>query len=215
MPANNGFSSYDLQSYRESFGGLPAFSVAIVNAATIMRSARNFHPEWGYFAPTPSFARTLRVAVIAAAIGATAGSVVVVSLIGSSRSKAYDTSGPARALASNKMAVSAPGSELTKAAATMDDRAPPALAPPSPDLARSIEFAPARAAATPQPDVIPPRRSPIRAHRPRLAHGPKYPRTVRGFARSLQLPHNSGLVQFDQFCCAWTTPPARRNAFEW
>lgn len=193
---------------------LPPFAVAIVNAATIMRSARNFHPEWGYFAPTPSFARTLRVAVIAAAIGATAGSVVVVSLTGSSRSKAYDTAGPAHALMSHKLAVSAPASELTKTAATMGDRAPPALAPPSPDLAKSIEFAPA-VAANPNPDLVPPRKSPPSAHRPRVAHVPKYPRSERGFARSFQLPHNSGLVQFDQFCCAWTTPATRRNAFGW
>ena len=46
-----------------------------------MRSAGNFHPEWGYLAPAPSFMRTVRVALIATAIGAVAGAVVVVSLI--------------------------------------------------------------------------------------------------------------------------------------
>jgi hypothetical protein len=46
-----------------------------------MRSAGNFHPEWGYLAPAPSFLRTARVALVATAIGATAGAVVVVSLV--------------------------------------------------------------------------------------------------------------------------------------
>ena len=46
-----------------------------------MRSAGNFHPEWGYLAPTPSFVRTLRIALVATAIGATAGAGVVVSLL--------------------------------------------------------------------------------------------------------------------------------------
>jgi hypothetical protein len=46
-----------------------------------MRHAGNFHPEWGYLAPDPSFARTARIAVVAAAIGATAGSAVVFSLV--------------------------------------------------------------------------------------------------------------------------------------
>jgi hypothetical protein len=46
-----------------------------------MRSAGNFHPEWGYLAPTPSFARTLRIALVATAVGATAGAGVVVSLV--------------------------------------------------------------------------------------------------------------------------------------
>lgn len=46
-----------------------------------MRSAGNFHPEWGYLAPAPSFMRSVRIALVATAIGATAGAVVVVSLM--------------------------------------------------------------------------------------------------------------------------------------
>jgi len=45
-----------------------------------MRFAGNFHPEWGYLAPAPSFLRTARVALVAAAVGATAGAGVVLSL---------------------------------------------------------------------------------------------------------------------------------------
>ena len=46
-----------------------------------MRSAGNFNSEWGYLAPVPSFMRTLRVVLVATAIGATAGAAVVLSLI--------------------------------------------------------------------------------------------------------------------------------------
>ncbi len=46
-----------------------------------MRSAGNFHPEWGYLAPAPSFVRTIRIALVATAIGAVAGAAVVVSLV--------------------------------------------------------------------------------------------------------------------------------------
>ena len=46
-----------------------------------MRSAGNFHPEWGYLAPTPSFIRTVRTALMAAAVGGVAGAGVVLSLM--------------------------------------------------------------------------------------------------------------------------------------
>jgi hypothetical protein len=46
-----------------------------------MRSARNFHPQWGYLAPAPSFLRGARVVLVATAVGATAGAAVVVSLL--------------------------------------------------------------------------------------------------------------------------------------
>jgi hypothetical protein len=46
-----------------------------------MPLAANFNPEWGYLAPTPSLVRTIRVAAIAATVGATAGAAVVFSLV--------------------------------------------------------------------------------------------------------------------------------------
>jgi hypothetical protein len=49
-----------------------------------MRSGGNFHPEWGYLAPAPSFMRTARIVAVATAIGATAGAAVVLSLAGTS-----------------------------------------------------------------------------------------------------------------------------------
>ncbi len=41
-----------------------------------MRNTANFHPEWGYLAPTPIFIRTMRVVVVATAVGATVGAGV-------------------------------------------------------------------------------------------------------------------------------------------
>lgn len=46
-----------------------------------MRPAGYFNPEWGYLAPAPGFVRILRIVVVAAAVGATAGAATVFSLI--------------------------------------------------------------------------------------------------------------------------------------
>ncbi len=46
-----------------------------------MRSSGNFHPDWGYLAPAPSFMRTARIVLVATAIGATAGAAVMISLV--------------------------------------------------------------------------------------------------------------------------------------
>jgi hypothetical protein len=46
-----------------------------------MRHAGNFNPEWGYLAPAPSFLRTARVFIVAAAIGAMASAAVIFSLM--------------------------------------------------------------------------------------------------------------------------------------
>ncbi len=46
-----------------------------------MRSAGNFSPEWGYLAPAPSMLRTVRVVLVATAVGATAGAGAVLSLV--------------------------------------------------------------------------------------------------------------------------------------
>jgi len=43
-----------------------------------MRSNREFHPEWGYLTPTRA---TMRIALVSAAIGATASAAVVFSLV--------------------------------------------------------------------------------------------------------------------------------------
>ena len=45
-----------------------------------MRHAGNFNPEWGCLVPAPSFLRSVRLVVVATAIGATASAAVVFSL---------------------------------------------------------------------------------------------------------------------------------------
>ena len=44
-----------------------------------MRKTSNFHPEWGYLAPAPSFIRTARLVLLATAVGATLGAGAVFS----------------------------------------------------------------------------------------------------------------------------------------
>jgi hypothetical protein len=74
-----------------------------------MRSAGNFHPEWGYLAPAPSFMRSVRTALVATAIGAVAGAVVVVSLVGHPGTNDNNTSIAAHALVTtNAPVVTAP-----------------------------------------------------------------------------------------------------------
>ncbi len=46
-----------------------------------MRDTANFHPEWGYLAPAPSFIRTARVVLVGTAVGAIAGAGVVFLLV--------------------------------------------------------------------------------------------------------------------------------------
>ena len=69
-----------------------------------MRCAGNFHPEWGYFAPAPSFMRTVRIAVVATAVGATAGAGVVVSLVERPAADVGDTPIAAHALVTSVQA---------------------------------------------------------------------------------------------------------------
>lgn len=63
-----------------------------------MRWAGNFNPEWGYLAPAPSFMRTVRVVVVASAVGATAGAGVVVALVEHPATAVGDTSIAAHAV---------------------------------------------------------------------------------------------------------------------
>jgi hypothetical protein len=46
-----------------------------------MRDSTNFHPEWGYLAPTQGFIRTARVALVTTAVGAIVGAGVGFSWI--------------------------------------------------------------------------------------------------------------------------------------
>ncbi len=86
-----------------------------------MRSAGNFHPEWGYLAPAPKFMRSARIAVVATAIGATAGAVVVFSLVG--RPNADDPS-----IASHALVISAPIVTAPATAGAVADKSPGPIA---------------------------------------------------------------------------------------
>jgi hypothetical protein len=67
-----------------------------------MRRAENFNPEWGYLAPSPGFMRILRIAIVAAGVGAGAGAIVVFSLL----ARPADESVAARTLAQPVQSVS-------------------------------------------------------------------------------------------------------------
>lgn len=103
-----------------------------------MRSAGNFHPEWGYLAPAPSFMRTLRIALVATAIGATAGAAVVVSLVARPASGSAESS-----IAAHALVAGTPIANSTSAAA----------APAPPPAAQQSTAAPAQAAAIAAPPV--------------------------------------------------------------
>ena len=60
-----------------------------------MRNSTNFHPEWGYLVPAPSFIRNARVVLVAAAVGATIGAGAAFSRVSH---QAAETSVAARTL---------------------------------------------------------------------------------------------------------------------
>jgi len=117
-----------------------------------MRSAGNFHPEWGYLAPAPSFMRTARIALVATAIGATAGAVVVVSLLDRPGSADDNTSIAAHALVTGAPLIVSPAataSPLAKSPAAKSAAAEPAAvitpAPLTPPAAVAAAPTPASA----------------------------------------------------------------------
>jgi hypothetical protein len=126
-----------------------------------MRSAGNFHPEWGYLAPAPTFVRTVRIALVATAIGAVAGAAVVVSLVQRPGSN-DDNAIAAHALLTRAPVISSPAAAphtTAPAVATVTPPKPPAHQPqqfaattaPSTNAPSTGAAAPAPATA---PDVI-------------------------------------------------------------
>ena len=115
-----------------------------------MRSAGNFHPEWGYLAPAPSFMRTVRIALVATAIGATAGAVVVVSLVERPGSNDDNSSIAAHALVTSAPVIAAPAAAApAKTAASAPSRSTAQQQRPP------ISAAPAAAViATPIPSLV-------------------------------------------------------------
>jgi hypothetical protein len=147
--------------------------MALVAPEVVMRSAGNFHPQWGYLAPAPSFLRGARVVLVATAVGATAGAAVVVSLLerpgadadNSIAAHALVTSTPISAAASPVATsaatttpasiAAAPASKPVLAQAPADAAAPQAgqsqSASPSPVLANSSDAASAGSAPSTTP----------------------------------------------------------------
>ncbi len=123
-----------------------------------MRSAGNFNPEWGYLAPVPSFTRTLRVVLVATAIGATAGAAVVISLIDRSADVGDKTAATtAHAIVTSVQAapVAATSPAAVATAAASVKLTAPEPAPVSPQAVASPMAQPIEAPAAPQ-DAAPP-----------------------------------------------------------
>jgi len=111
-----------------------------------MRSTGNFSPEWGYLAPTPSILRTVRVVLVATAIGATAGAGVVLSLVDHSVGDGDKVAVAARAIVVTSVQaapIQAPAMSEAKIAPKV---APPAVAAVAP-VAQTPVQKPVQAAA--------------------------------------------------------------------
>lgn len=122
-----------------------------------MRSG-NFHPEWGYLAPAPSFMRTARVVAVATAIGATAGAAVVLSLAGRPPSDSLADNGKTlvvvRSLVQPAEAAVAPATKAAPAVAAAPGAAsaPPVVAS-APPLEPGVPATGAQPQTEPQPTV--------------------------------------------------------------
>jgi hypothetical protein len=139
-----------------------------------MRSAGNFHPEWGYLAPAPNFMRTARVVVVATAIGATAGAAVVLSLAERSAPGAMADAGktlvvvhslvqPAEAAAPAPAPIAAATPTPVIAAVAAAVPAAPVAAAPDAKVQASIQPSAPPATASAQPIAPPPTPSESRA----------------------------------------------------
>ncbi len=114
-----------------------------------MRFAGNFNPEWGYLAPAPSFIRTMRIVLVAAAVGATAGAAVVVSLV--DRPAAEESVAVRTLTRPTDSAAVTPASTASQAVQLQIPTNAPAWAQAKPDAAvqgQSAMLSPANAAAT-------------------------------------------------------------------
>jgi hypothetical protein len=105
-----------------------------------MHSASNFHPEWGCLSPSPNLIRSVCIALVATAVGATSGAIVMNLLLERPGSSDAIPSLAARALTRNAPVIVAP----VGTASFINASAAAAL------IARSAQAKPA-AADTPQP----------------------------------------------------------------
>jgi hypothetical protein len=130
----------------------------------MMRSTGNFSPEWGYLAPAPSLLRTVRVVLVATAVGATAGAGVVLSLVDHSTGDGEQVSAAAHAIVTSAQAApvqAAPVRAVTAPMAPVANAAPIAAAAPVVAEAKSVPANVTTAVATPA--VQAPAQNPIQA----------------------------------------------------
>ena len=88
-----------------------------------MRSTGNFHPEWGYLAPSSSFIRTARTALFAVVVGGIAGAAVVLPLV---ERPAGESSVAARTLVASAPVDTLRAAQITPQAAIQDQPMKPA-----------------------------------------------------------------------------------------
>jgi len=87
----------------------------------------NFNPEWGYLAPGPSIIRTVRMVVLAGAIGTVAGMAVTIALVAR---PAAEVSVAARTLAQPSVSDALPKSASAFDAEPLQNSAQHVAAPP-------------------------------------------------------------------------------------
>jgi outer membrane biosynthesis protein TonB len=123
----------------------------------MMRSTGNFSPEWGYLAPAPSIMRTVRVVLVATAVGATAGAGVVLSLVDRSAADGEQVSAAAHAIVTGAQAAPAPAN-VAAAAPPVANAAPVVAAAPVPSEPKASANVTTAAAATvaqaPTPNAV-------------------------------------------------------------
>jgi hypothetical protein len=194
-----------------------------------VRPAGNFHPEWGYLVPMPSFRRTAGAALIAAAVGAASGVVAIVSLVARPGSNTYDKIS-VNALISHVPIGAAPAQAHANTAAAArpasaekpSDAALPAIVATFSSNAAGRDGAGApngqarstTVAATRERNLVPSKA--VRAHHPRAASSvAKHFRHQRRFVRSFQASPQSSVADLNRPCCAWATPPIQRRMYGW
>jgi hypothetical protein len=127
----------------------------------MMRSTGNFSPEWGYLAPAPSMLPTVRVLLVATAIGATAGAGVVLSLVDHSVGDGDKVAVAARAIVVTSVQAAPVQAPVMSEATIAPEIAPAAAAPVAqtpvqkPVQAAALGQTPPQAQAAPQIQTAP------------------------------------------------------------
>ena len=121
---------------------------------------RDFHPEWGYLASTRTLVRTLRSLLIAAAVGAVAGSGIALWLVG----RAPDNSIAARTLVPSEPEVTAKPSEVTSAKVPSPEQRELRQSAPTQAKAETADMGADRERASPDRSKISPNPSLLQRH---------------------------------------------------